>query len=473
MPHRPSPTVVEPAQPAAAGVAEAALAQAARDELHSVLGSPAFAGAMAHQRLLRHLVERALAGEGDTLKETVIAIEVFQRPAGRFDPKSDSIVRVEARRLRERLRQHYDTQGLPAARLRIDLPKGSYRPRFVTGGDVAATPAAELVDRGQYFLRQGHEDGHRKALARFEEAALLAPGLAAAHSGVARAWVQLVSTNLEPPLPGVELALAAVQRALALQPGHVDSLVLAAQLTHRFAFDWPGAQALFAQARRAAPASPYVEHALAFSLMMRGAFDEAQALLADARLRDPLHLTLRAHEGLLHLYRRDWDAAEAALRALLDMVPHNVLATSLQATVALLRGQPERALPMFNEVAARHPGLSIGAIGRAQVLAVSGRADEARETLHRLSRDWQGRYLSPYQLAMVHERLGERDEALSAMARSIAERDPNALTLPVDPTFDALRADPAGAALVRQVMNGPLRPVPAKGAAATPAAPTP
>jgi len=297
----------------------------------------------------------------------------------------------------------------------------------------------------------------------------------ATKTATARRWRVLKKPrcwHLEPPLPGVQLALAAVKQALELQPAHAESIVLAAQLTHRYEFDWPAARALFARAARAAPESPYVQHSLAFSLMLRGAFDEAQALLGDARQRDPQHLTLRAHEALLHLYRRDWDAADATLRALLDMVPDNVLGTSLQANVALLRGEPEAALPLFDVVALRHPGLSIGAIGRAQVLAVLGRHREARETLRALIRGWRGRYLSPYQLAMVHERLGERAEALATMARAIDERDPNAVCLPVDPTFDAMRADPAGAALVRQVMDGAIRAVPAAahGAAAAAAA---
>jgi tetratricopeptide (TPR) repeat protein len=147
-------------------------------------------------------------------------------------------------------------------------------------------------------------------------------------------------------------------------------------------------------------------------------------------------------------------------------VPHNVLGTSLLATVTLLRGQAALALPMFDEVNARHPGLSIGAAGRAQTLAALGRPGEARAALQALLRDWRGGYLSPYQLAMVHERLGERAEALAALARAIDERDPNAICLPVDPTFDALRADAAGAALVSRVLGAPLT-LPAAGAAGT------
>ena len=437
-------------------------------ELARVLAAPAFVDARAHQRLLRHLVEQTLAGQADTLKETVLGIEVFQRPAHSFDPRRDSIVRVEARRLRQRLRQHYE--ATPGGALMIVLPTGSYRPQFLVppskGAEASDSPlarAAELVERGHFFLRQGHEGGHRKALERFGAAAQALPTHAAAFAGVARAWLQLVATNLEPPRPGVDLALAAVHRALALQPAHAESLVLAAQLTHRFAFDWPAARALFQRALRAAPDNAYVRHAQALSLMMRGDFDAAATALAAARQIDPLHLSLRAHQALLALYRRHWDEAEDTLQAMLDLSADNVLGMSLLAYVALCQGDASSALAQYGRVAAVHPQLSIGACGQVWALAALGRSNEARQALQTLQQGWVGRYLSPYQLAMAELRLGDAGAALQCLQRAVAERDPNALCLPVDPAFDSLASTPDFVALRRQVL-GAVKP--RRGAAA-------
>ena len=437
-----------------------------------MLTSPAFAGALAHQRLLRYLVEHGLAGREAQLKETVLGIEVFLRPAGSFDPRQDSIVRVEARRLRERLKRHY--ADAPPGTLTLVLPKGSYRVHFTPRA--AAGPegsAAELVERGQYFLRQGHEEGHRKALQRFEAAARLAPALAAAHGGVARAWLQLVATNLEPPRPGIEHALAAARRALALQPALPESLVLLAQLTHRFEFDWPAARALYAQALRVAPESAYVRHSHALSLMLRGDYAAAEAELVHARQLDPLHLGMRAHLALLHLYRRQWAPAEAALGALLDMSPDNVLAMSLLAYVELCRGNAAAALVRYAAVGRAHPQLSIGIAGEVQALAALGRAAEARARLAVLCESWAGRYLSPYQLAMAEMRLGATDAALAQLVRAVDERDPNALCLPVDPAFEALGDDPRFVALVQQVLGQGHGPGHGPGPGAAPGALSP
>lgn len=445
-------TPPSPARTTGPSAPDAPVRGAVQDELARVLAAPAFAGALAHQRLLRHLVQGMLDGRADELKEMLLGIEVFQRPAYSFDPRRDSIVRVEARRLRLRLRRHY--AATPLSPLQIVLPTGSYRPLFVAATpDTAQARAVELVERGLFFLRQGHEAGHRKALARFEAAALAEPGHAAAHAGVARAWLQLVATNLEAPQPGVNLALAAVRRALALQPAQADALVLAAQLTHRFEFDWPAARTLFARAARAAPESAYVHHAQALSLMMRADFDGADAELARARQHDPLHLGLRAHQALLHLYRRQWPAATAVLRGLLDMSADNVLGMSLLAYVALCQGDAASARAQYEQVAAQHPALSIGPLGAVLALAAGGQPRAARSALDALVQAWSGRYLSPYQLAMAEVRLGQAAAGLALLQRAVDERDPNALCLPVDPAFDSLHDEPAFRALRQRVLG--------------------
>ena len=432
-----------------------------RDELARVLSAPAFAGARGHQRLLQHLVEHTLAGNTAQLKETVLGIEVFGRPAASFDPRLDSIVRVEGRRLRQRLDRHYRSSA-PDVAVVIDLPKGSYVPRFRSGtplpkADSAARAAArELVQRGEFLLQIGHEEGHRKALARFSEAALADPGFAEAHWGVACAHTALVNTNREPPRPGVDLAEAAVRRALAIDPRDGRALAMLALLRQRFQFDWSGARTLFAEALRHLPVAAYVRHTLALGLLLRGDFDAAEAELAVARTADPLHLGQRGHEALLHLYRRDWPQALVTLDALLDMSPDNALGLSLAAYVQLCRGDAAAALAGYRRVAALHPQLSIGSTGAAQALASLGRGEEARALLAALSAEWgeRRRYLSPYQLALVSVRLGDVPLALRQLRQAVEQRDPNAPCLVVDPGFDALRQRAAFSALQRQVLGG-------------------
>ena len=95
-----------------------------RASLENMLASPLFAGSPRQQRFLIYLVINTLAGAADRLKGYTIALEVFDRKDD-FDPSLDAIVRVEATRLRNKLREYYDTLGKDEA-IRIDFPKGGY-----------------------------------------------------------------------------------------------------------------------------------------------------------------------------------------------------------------------------------------------------------------------------------------------------------------------------------------------------------
>lgn len=106
-----------------------------RAELHRILSSSTFQHAKHAQRFLRHIVEAVLAGRGTDLKEYTVGIEVFGKDAS-FDPRIDSIVRTEARRLRARLQDFYDAEA-DQGNCRIVLRKGSYVPSF----EAAVAPA--------------------------------------------------------------------------------------------------------------------------------------------------------------------------------------------------------------------------------------------------------------------------------------------------------------------------------------------
>lgn len=114
---------------------------AVRAQLERILVSEGFANAERLRRFLRFIVEGALEGRGDGLKEYAVGVEVFDRDAS-YDPRIDSIVRVEARRLRSKLAEYYASGG-GANELVIGLRKGSYVPYFEPR---SPQPIAEQVD---------------------------------------------------------------------------------------------------------------------------------------------------------------------------------------------------------------------------------------------------------------------------------------------------------------------------------------
>src|SRR5277367_865516 len=96
----------------------------ARGCLERILASSCFVKSDRQQRFLKFIVTETLGGRTDRLKGYTIAVEVFDRDVN-FDPAVDAIVRVEAARLRAKLREYYDREGRTDP-VRFELPKGAY-----------------------------------------------------------------------------------------------------------------------------------------------------------------------------------------------------------------------------------------------------------------------------------------------------------------------------------------------------------
>ncbi len=124
-------------------------------QLERVLASDAFRTSRRSQDFLRYVVQRTLAGQEDSIKERTIAVEVFGRPA-HYDSSEDSFVRVKASEVRRRLAQYAEKAG-PEDVLRIELPLGSYVPRFEALGATLQAAVAPTVEprRWKYGLAAG------------------------------------------------------------------------------------------------------------------------------------------------------------------------------------------------------------------------------------------------------------------------------------------------------------------------------
>lgn len=103
-------------------------AAAIREHVGEIIASPAFIGSRRGQEFLRHIIEKALSGQFEDLKERTLGVELFGRPPA-YDTTEDAVVRVTACDVRKRLTHFYAEPG-SGCEVRIDLPPGSYIPEF-------------------------------------------------------------------------------------------------------------------------------------------------------------------------------------------------------------------------------------------------------------------------------------------------------------------------------------------------------
>lgn len=123
-------------------------------QLERVLQSRTLHNSESLKAFLRFVVEKTVENEGAQLKEYVIATEVFGRNSD-YDSRIDSVVRVQAGRLRAKLQEYYATEG-KADQIVIDLPKGHYHPVFTRAHPEAAEAPPGVIQTHKTADADGH-----------------------------------------------------------------------------------------------------------------------------------------------------------------------------------------------------------------------------------------------------------------------------------------------------------------------------
>jgi predicted ATPase len=327
-----------------------------RAHVRRVLDSEAFSKAHSLRRLLAYVVDETLAGRADTLKEYTIGVEVFDRGDG-FDPRADTIVRVQARRLRSKLEQYYAGAGYPDG-IAIHVPIGSYLPHF------RAVPVAEPPDTpvaGPDWTWPPAGDPH----------AAVAP-------------LPVPRTTLLGRDVDVAAILGALRaggsRVLTLAgPGGSGKTRLALQVAAEADADFPGGVAFVSlgSLADAADVAPTLAQALGLSRIDRGSVDEALRAHVRATVRERTLLVLDNFEQLL--------AAAPLLVALIESTTALTLLVTSRAVLHVSGEQciPVRPLPVPD--LARLPPLE--ALARNPAVALFVREAVARQPAFALTND--------------------------------------------------------------------------------------
>lgn len=135
---------------------------AVRSHLQEVLSSDAFLGSHRAQSFLQVVVEHALAGRSDRLRERMLGAEIFGRPID-YDTGNDAVVRVKALDVRRRLAEYYQSRSTRPA-MQIDLPSGSYTPHFHWAPEEAPpSPAESAISQPNSFGIQTQPEAGQSA----------------------------------------------------------------------------------------------------------------------------------------------------------------------------------------------------------------------------------------------------------------------------------------------------------------------
>lgn len=276
------------------------------EHLARLLSSKTFQQVDRLKRFVRFITDEVVAGRGADLKEYVIGVHVFEREPS-FDPRTDPIVRVQARRLRARLDRYYREEG-HADGIIIELPKGGYAPVFRRreGATPARASLGEAMAGRNTITVRAHTD--------------CSPGatLTAFCCGLADEIVHaLVSTTrlrvIAPRAgtgPGVDAEAMRHENGLIVE-GSVRMTQSQARVTTRLVDGWSG-QVLWSRADDVSPGDPIDgQQRITAALVERvkpGRLDDATASASrvsenlaarNLYLQGRYHLDQRTEDGLL------------------------------------------------------------------------------------------------------------------------------------------------------------------------------
>ncbi len=472
--------------------------------LEQIVNSPEFGRIERPARFLRHLVETALRGETHRLKESVLGIEVFGRPAS-WDPRLDAIVRQEAARLRKRLSRYYETVKSPPL-TRIEIPVGTYVPVFrgvaqrdepVAAPAPAETPpsirltrsrrrvyaaaasvllliaasvvtwiwthrtpaphkvnpvAHDFVVKGRFDLQEGTTGGVKRAEADFQQAIDADPNYAAAYIELAKARLA------EAPARGstfrTEQERDSVEelsrKALQLDPNLSDAHALLAGLAMQYEWDWSTAEREFRLALRGDP-SAKVEFAYAFFLLFHRRFAEADEHLSRAQEMNPFDTAnMLDLSQARYLEGRFAEVREISQR-LLALHPTLPAAQASVAGSYIWDGRPQLALTALDKVDKSFPALPFY---RAMAHARAGQREEALAIIRPYEERYPNSGVALQWIAKVYALVGDEPNTVKWLERSADQREWQVLTVAVNPVFAPMENSTGFRALKRRMGLG-------------------
>jgi serine/threonine-protein kinase len=311
--------------------------------------------------------------------------------------------------------------------------------------------AYQLYLKGRYHLSKLTPDELQTAISYFQKAVDLDPNYPLAYVGLANSYRAL---TLSAELPAREWAPKGklmAQKAVELDDSLAEAHAVLGVLLYFYDWNWAEAERECKRAVELDPNSADAHQLYNIVLMGIRRFDEAIVEIRRAREIDPLDVLINAREAQTLAYAGRTDEALVQAQKTLEIDPNYWFAHLWAAEAYIAQGKFDEAL-----AAARKSRqiLRVGSHATAFIgyaLAKSGKEAEARAELNELLKLSKTRYVSPYNLAIIYNGLGDRNETFALLSRGVEERDPKMVLLTLDPKFMNLRDDPRFVALMKRI----------------------
>jgi TolB-like protein len=358
----------------------------------------------------------------DTTTENVLWKAEYQRQMTDLVTLQNEIARDVSQKLRSRLTPA-DTQKL------------------TKDSSTTNAEAYRLYLEGRYHWNKRVIPEMGKAIGYFQQAIDLDGSYALAYAGLADAIAQ--PNDLVPHIERRDKALAAIEKALALDPDLAEAHTARAHILFRYDLDFAGAEGELKRSLELDPRWIDTYQRLGEVYTFQGQYDEAAGWFKKGLDLEPFNVPLNTAYAASLYFGRRYDEAISQLQRVVEIDPNHRNAQLVFYSVYTAKG-------MYAEAVEHHVmEVKLSRSDRwgdrlKDAFAAKGWNGFLRAELQRFSEFHDSRYLQPnYGEAGIYTLLGEKDKAFAALERAVeAHEQPSLAVLKVDPRMDPLRDDP-------------------------------
>jgi serine/threonine-protein kinase len=300
--------------------------------------------------------------------------------------------------------------------------------------------AYNLYLQGRYHLNQRTEEGLRRAVDFFDRAIAEDAQYAQAYSGLSDAYGLLGHYGVLAPAEVWTKTASNAAWAVLQDEYSVEAHTSLAHVKATQDWDWLGAEAEFQRAIALDPRYPTAHHWYAVScLAPMGRLDAALEEMRLAEATDPISSIIARDVARVQYYQRNYENALDQCDHAIELNPHFSVAYVTLGMVQEQRGDFDEAAAAFQRALQLSPHSPITQAALARTLALSGKKGDAVRVVRDLHTLAEHRYVSPFELALVHFALAESDEGFGCLAKAFQDRCFELILLRVDPRWQSLR----------------------------------
>ncbi len=313
--------------------------------------------------------------------------------------------------------------------------------------------AYNLFLKGRFHLRKLTQPEIEKGIADMQKAVDIDPSYALAYAGMAEAYRALAMAVEMPPGEVWPKAKAAAQRAVEIDDDLAEGRSCLGSAFFYHDWNWAEAENQFVRALELSPNSSMAHLGYADLLSRMGRSEEAQEHLKRARELEPLSPFLNAFEAFSI---RNADEALERVRFAIDLDPNFYFAHMIAGSIYGRKQMYTEAITEYRLAKQLAPDQTWSdAVGLVPMLMQNGKPDEVRTILNEMLRLSKLRFIPPYNIALVYNALGEKEEALAWLEKGYEQRDPRMTIMKTGPSWKNLRGDPRFQDLLRRVGFAP------------------